>query len=250
MVRKKKKSSAYADFIIDADKLVRYLSILVHYPAQEIWILKKEVDELIQSSKTATDKAHKERINEEILNIQNNRLKKHIFLASNTEIIDEIIFLRLIDYFNFYVSRVLYEIFKTKSGILEEGEDSVKIKKRDLIKFENNDQIIKFLAERKVDKLTYSSFEDLREYLKKSLKIKIKDKENEYSMAEIFQRRNILVHNGGIVNSIYLKSISESDYGDGDRVRVGNAYIDGCVKLILCVARDLDIQAVAKFDIS
>lgn len=50
-------------------------------------------------------------------------------------------------------------------------------------------------------------------------------KEEMLLLREIYARRNILVHNSGRVNNIYLKNVRDSKYKSGDLLTVDNTYL-------------------------
>lgn len=54
-------------------------------------------------------------------------------------------------------------------------------------------------------------------------------------MFEIYQRRNLLVHNGGTVNSIYLSKVADKykqNLNIGDRISVSEVYLERAISLL------------------
>ncbi len=70
--------------------------------------------------------------------------------------------------------------------------------------------------------------------LRDELKLKLGYvKQYEHELEEIYQRRNLFVHNGGIVNSIYISKISQAKKENlkiGDKLVVSENYLDDALR--------------------
>lgn len=90
-----------------------------------------------------------------------------------------------------------------------------------------------YLIESKIEEILRGSIKDWFKILKDDIKLGVgyKDKYEE-ELIEIYQRRNLLVHNGGIVNSIYLSKISDT-YKEGlkigDKIEVSKKYLENAI---------------------
>ncbi|MCB0457467.1 MAG: hypothetical protein R2776_02440 [Flavobacteriaceae bacterium] len=103
----------------------------------------------------------------------------------------------------------------------------------ELKSFGSVDDAEKYLIDSKIEGLLRSSFSDWIETLKLELGLSlgyIKDYMNE--LIEIYQRRNLFVHNGGIVNSIYLSKVNASEKTIGERLEVNELYLDNAIDKI------------------
>ncbi|MDF8367259.1 hypothetical protein G9406_06670 [Weissella paramesenteroides] len=67
---------------------------------------------------------------------------------------------------------------------------------------------------------------------------------------ELFERRNIIVHNKSVVNTKYLDKITDTDFKKGDVVTTDSDYIDNLIVLVIDVSVDLLIGAIPKWDMS
>jgi hypothetical protein len=68
-----------------------------------------------------------------------------------------------------------------------------------------------YLIEEEVDSILRKGYSDWIKYIRDTNNIKLEFlKEIDKETAEIFQRRNLIVHNEGIVNNIYMKSVHSS----------------------------------------
>lgn len=103
----------------------------------------------------------------------------------------------------------------------------------ELKSFGTVDDAEKYLIDSKIEGLLRSSLSDWIETLKSELGLGlgyINDFMNE--LIEIYQRRNLFVHNGGVVNSIYLSKVKDSDKAIGDRLEVTEDYLDNAIDKI------------------
>lgn len=94
----------------------------------------------------------------------------------------------------------------------------------------------KYLIDSKIENLLRSGFSDWIDTLKSDLKLGlgyITDFEDE--LIEIYQRRNLLVHNGGVVNSIYLSNVSKKyseQVSSDDELTVDENYLENAISKI------------------
>jgi len=94
----------------------------------------------------------------------------------------------------------------------------------------------KYLIDREVESIMFSGLSGWTSYFKKKIKLPHRDFADLHDdLVEISQRRNLLVHNGGIVNSIYLRNV-HSKYTQGvevgDKIEISREYIDGAITII------------------
>jgi hypothetical protein len=86
-----------------------------------------------------------------------------------------------------------------------------------------------YLIEREVVGLMHSGFKDWLNYFKTNMKVPLQRIEPLIEeINEVFNRRNLFVHGGGIVNNIYLRKVQidmRKNIKKGDRLQVDNKYI-------------------------
>lgn len=92
-----------------------------------------------------------------------------------------------------------------------------------------------FLVEQEVNDLMHEGFKSWMEYFKNKMKIDLGNlKDSIEEVNEVFSRRHLFVHNGGVVNNIYLTRVSK-EYRDGlsvgDRIIVDMEYFTNALKL-------------------
>lgn len=119
--------------------------------------------------------------------------------------------------------------------------DSAGIKKKtltleELKSFDSIKDAESYLIDDKIEGILRSSFKDWIQTLKNELNLNlgyINDFEDE--LIEIYLRRNLLVHNGGIINSIYLSKVSNSykeKYNLNEKLEVSKDYLERAISLL------------------
>jgi hypothetical protein len=105
----------------------------------------------------------------------------------------------------------------------------------DLTRFSNIDEARSQIIEKKVEEVLRGSFSDWIKYFRSNLKmamtyldIAIDD------LVETCERRNLLVHNNGVINGIYLSRINKtiaSSNKIGESVKVDRSYLENRINL-------------------
>ena len=91
----------------------------------------------------------------------------------------------------------------------------------------------KYLIDSKIETLLRSSFSDWVDTLREELKLGLgylKGFQNE--LIEIYQRRNLFVHNGGVVNSIYLAKVETPQFEINEKLEVDEEYLENAIDKI------------------
>ncbi|EIV1709770.1 hypothetical protein ACEV85_23150 [Vibrio parahaemolyticus] len=90
---------------------------------------------------------------------------------------------------------------------------------------ESKEEILNKLVEREINEIKYKNVKEWFDYLYELAKIEKVSDADICKIAEAKASRDILVHNAGIVNSIYLtKSGDEARFSHGDTIDVGGNY--------------------------
>jgi hypothetical protein len=92
-----------------------------------------------------------------------------------------------------------------------------------------------FLVEQEVNDLMHEGLKSWMEYFSNKMKINLGNlKDNIEEVNEVFSRRHLFVHNGGVVNNIYLTRVSKEYRGSlsvGDQITVNMEYFSNALKL-------------------
>jgi len=143
-------------------------------------------------------------------------------------------FINLLSSAEWFYSQLLHFFY-------DQNPSSAGVKKKtltleELKSFGSVEDAEKYLIDSKIEGLLRSSFTDWMENLKTELKLSLGYlKEFNDELVETYQRRNLLVHNGGVVNSIYLSKVNDTLLDDikiGDRLTVDEEYLDNAISKI------------------
>ncbi|ALE06951.1 hypothetical protein AL755_18285 [Arthrobacter sp. ERGS1:01] len=96
--------------------------------------------------------------------------------------------------------------------------------------------------------LLRGGFDDWMEWFGKKRNIKVPGvTEDAGALVEIFQRRHLLVHNGGVVNKFYLSKVSGPELPVlGDRLHVGTQYLENSVDELTVAGVKLSFSLLQK----
>ncbi len=143
-------------------------------------------------------------------------------------------FINLLSSAEWFYSQILHFYY-------DQNPNSAGVKKKtltleELKSFGSVEDAEKYLIDSKIEGLLRSSFSDWMETLKIEVKLGLGylDDFND-ELIEIYQRRNLLVHNGGIVNSIYLSKVSQNlreKVETGVKLTVDETYLDNAINKI------------------
>lgn len=134
--------------------------------------------------------------------------------------------------FEEYISNVLKNIYEMFPTLYLDSQDISysEIQKRDL------DEIKEYILNREVERTMRESFTKWFDILKRHKIILDECDEELAQLKEIYARRNIIVHNGGEVNSTYLKNSGNNSVKIGDHIRVDEVYLNSafnCIKTLI-----------------
>lgn len=166
--------------------------------------------------------------NEAIDNHMQNAAKtqKHIELLYKNSLIS---LLSSVEWFFSEILHFYYDKFPESTGIQKKTMTLAELKS-----FGTVNDAEKYLIDIKIEEVLRGNFESWLTLLKSELSLKLGYIDPiEADLIEIYQRRNILVHNGGIVNSIYLSKVNEANrkgVNIGDNIRIDKVYLDNAIR--------------------
>lgn len=140
----------------------------------------------------------------------------------------------LVTYFENTIAKIL------KTDLLKHPQrmslDTKTVSYKMLEMSESIDDVRNLLIENEVMSMMYKSLSDWIEYFKKSIKLKLTYVTEVFpKLIEVIARRNVIVHNDGIVNNVYLNLVSEEyrlGINNGDVLKVDRQYIMNAIDLI------------------
>ena len=189
----------------------------------EVVFEKEETENSEIKSFSIKIKSNNDNIVNHISNVK--KANKHINLLYTNSLIS------LLSNVEWFFSQVLHYYY-------DEHPESAGVQKRtltlkDLKTFGTVDDAEKYLIEVKIDEVLRGNFESWTSLLKEEIGLGLgylKDVMDE--LIEIYQRRNLFVHNGGVVNSIYISKVKESlrkEIKIGEKLVVDKQYLENSI---------------------
>lgn len=130
-----------------------------------------------------------------------------------------------------FLSQLLHEYFELYPDAAGVRDRSLTLS--DLQAIGSVDDARTYLIDLRIEEVIRGSFKDWIHFLKNNLKLSLSYLSiDEDHLTEIYQRRNLLAHNGGIINKIYLSKVSQSVRSDlkvGDLVSISQEYLDKAI---------------------
>lgn len=128
-------------------------------------------------------------------------------LAQYRRVYSENLVNNTVNAFNRYLSEAIQACIMKQPRLLS-SEDTVPV--QSIIGLSNMKDVIQILVERRANKLAYGSLTDISDYIKRHLGISLfADAEREAWVKLAIEVRNINVHNGGVVNAIFLDRVKD-----------------------------------------
>jgi hypothetical protein len=117
-----------------------------------------------------------------------------------------------------------------------------------IIRLHQSNELFQFMAAREINDISYGSIQDQARYYKERLGIDLsRSGVKILQLTQIRATRNLLVHNNGVVNSIYLEAVPHSTYKLGDTINVTTADVQEKSRALLAVAKFLRDAILKKF---
>lgn len=179
-------------------------------------------------------------------------VKKKYQIMESQEKQNEILFsgslMLLVTYFENLFSKIFFQNFLKYPNRISLDEKAVTFKL--LQDIGNIHEIKEHLIDEEVTKMMYKSFNDWTEFLKKSMKLKLQYILDRIDIIkEIIARRNLYVHNDGIINSIYLSMVcKDTKYKKGDSIGINRDYINNAIDIVECAGVSLVVEMWIKED--
>jgi hypothetical protein len=156
----------------------------------------------------------------------------------NVDILYQNIVITLCSYFEILVcdiARIYYAA--TQESIFDDAE----IKYSEIKNFRSIRDITEHLIGKKVFDMTHGSFGDWLKFFSQDIKVDVKKLVDLYNdpLVELFQRRHLYIHNGGIVNQNYLKTVDQhylktlgGEIKDKNPIKTTTTYLDNSLRYI------------------
>jgi hypothetical protein len=149
----------------------------------------------------------------------------------------------LIAEFDSFLANILRDTFKARP----EAYASTKkcLTNEELLKSDNIENIKNAVIEMEIAEALRLDIEDLGKYFEDKFKVKINKLPKWTSFKERFYRRNIIVHNSGIINDVYRQKTGYK--GCSERLIVSEEYLSESIDLFRAFGRNIMIKFHRKF---
>jgi hypothetical protein len=136
--------------------------------------------------------------------------------------------------FDAYLSDIFETVVRNRPEILRSKKQLTYEK---ALEFSSIEDLVNYLAKRELHELSYKSIKDQMDYYRDRFGLAISDcGVSIEALSELRARRNLFVHNNGIVNHIYLELVPTAAYAPGDPISVDSAYFENAVRNLGIVA--------------
>jgi hypothetical protein len=107
--------------------------------------------------------------------------------------------------FLIYLSEILQAAARKRPEILRSSE---RVTTEEILQFESVDDIVSFIADRKISELSYGGLRQTEQFIKDRLGLELFDDQSQRELLTILvELRNIQTHNRGKINRLFLKRI-------------------------------------------
>jgi hypothetical protein len=205
---------------------------------------RKRAAKALAEGGTPEDVARLKKIESEKSGIEFFREKYSIFVSENMTI-------RLVDNFFSFLSDIIKVCIKSKPELLVSKET---ISLEEVLKFQNYDDLVSYIVDKKINDLSYGGIKKLEEFLSSRTAIALWQSEEQKALLSIsIELRNVHTHNRGIINELTLKRLK--DVNNPFRLQSGRHFHANFDNLVLMannmfdIAMRVDNEAVSKFPI-
>jgi hypothetical protein len=157
--------------------------------------------------------------------------------------------IRSIDNFLSYISEVLQLAISKRPEILRSNET---ISLDEVVRFSRHRDLISYLIDRTISRLSYKSFLEIDKYISEKTNIQLVNTENERTLLMTsIEIRNIYSHNRGEASEATIKRLERFDHPltlrKGQRVELDLSLVEELLTNLTTIARRTDKEFAAKF---
>ncbi len=155
-------------------------------------------------------------------------------------------YIKTVDNFQNYFKEILSEIVIARPEILK-SKDTEKLDF--ILSFNSREDMIKAIAEKKINNLFYLGINDIKKYFSDKLNVEI-FKDKEYDINLIVKQRNLAVHNRGIINKEFIKEFpNEQDLIEGHYLKFDFTYVEKINHILYAMINEIDKTLSKKYNL-
>ena len=166
-------------------------------------------------------------------------------LSIYRHLIAEFVWCKGVDNFLTYIAQLLGLVFRTCPDTLKSQRQE---RLDNILQFKTIDELVDYLAEKRVLSLSYQGMGNLQADLLKELGFDLfPDLERLKRAVLIIEDRNLITHNRNVVNNLYIQRTGADWVKPGVIQKQGLPCTQRCMRFLANAAVDIDSRAVAKF---
>ena len=153
---------------------------------------------------------------------------------------------RAVDNFLTFVTGILSIVFRAKPETMRSNHT---VKTSEVLQHPTMSDFVDYLAEDTVHRLSYQGFGDLNDWTAERIGFPLVVEGEELKrIVRIVEWRNLLVHNRGVVNKVFVRRIGR-EYQEGERLDLSVQSMTSDLNCVDRSALDIEKRAQAKFDL-
>lgn len=161
------------------------------------------------------------------------------------QLMAEMALCRVVDNYLSYVTDLLGILFRTRPECLKSSET---ITLEFALAHKTTSRLIRAIADRQVNKLSYRGMKDLNEYTSKQLGLALFGSSAELSQGiQLIEMRNLIVHSRGVVNDTFLSRTGNPHYGIGSQLSFSFSSVQENGNFLARCVEELEQRAHSKF---
>ena len=148
------------------------------------------------------------------------------------------------------LASVTSEYYRASPNALEaaSGDSQKEFSLQDLKAMSTLDDAIEIAIDSRVETMMFGSLASWRKFYKEKLKIDFAELADDWAgTSEIFERRHVIVHNGGRASSRYVRSVGTSNAAKNDPLEVDAEYLRAALDQLLTLGFLVAIATWKKF---
>jgi hypothetical protein len=168
-------------------------------------------------------------------------------VEASVRLTEELIICHQVDHFQYYLVAILAEVFTTSPAVLRKS--GLELTAEDIFECGSFEAITKEIARRRLDTLGRKSFRKIHNFIRGIAPDLTRHSEPETLVARAIAKRNLIVHNRGRVNQLYLDATGETLLV-GSQVPLGLESIRDSLHGLGWVADTVDVALVDKYGLA
>lgn len=230
------KAGATQSFVNTANEFERIERILLYFKVSN-YSINRDINLSIKKLKEYNDELE---VPYEFI-----RVKERDFLSIKTyeHSLATMMYIRTIDNFINYFKEVLSEVVQINPQILKSKEkESLEF----ILSFENHEDLINAITEKKVESLFYHGINDIKEYFSKRLNIEIFE-ENYGNINLLVKQRNLAVHNRAKISKSFVEEFPGHGFEENLYLDFNFDFVEKITMELYKILNEIDPKIAEKY---